>query len=90
MASVWEIAIKTRSGKLTAIVDFERDYPVLMERNGFTPLVATNDHALRAGFLPGNHRDPFDRMLAAQALAEDLTLLTRDRQIAAFGCRTLW
>ena len=50
----------------------------------------TDDHALMAAFLPGQHRDPFDRMLAAQAVIEDLTLITRDPQLAGFGCRLLW
>ena len=40
--------------------------------------------------LPGEHRDPFDRLIAAQALIEDLTVVTRDREIAAFGCKVLW
>jgi len=89
-ASIWEIAIKTASGKLDVIEDFQRDYRPLMARNGFEALAMTDDHALMAGFLPGEHRDPFDRMLAAQAVIEDLTLITRDQQLGGFGCRTLW
>jgi PIN domain nuclease of toxin-antitoxin system len=89
-ASVWEIAIKTASGKLDEIEDFQRDYRPLMARNGFEALPMSDDHALMAAFLPGPHRDPFDRMLAAQAVIEDLTIITRDPQLAGFGCRTLW
>jgi PIN domain nuclease of toxin-antitoxin system len=89
-ASIWEIAIKTASGKLDVIEDFQRDYRPLMARNGFEALAMTDDHALMASFLPGEHRDPFDRMLAAQAVIEDLTLITRDQQLGGFGCRTLW
>ena len=89
-ASIWEIAIKTASGKLDVIEDFRRDYRPLMERNGFESLAMTDDHALMAGFLPGEHRDPFDRMLAAQAVIEDLTVITRDPQLARLGCRTMW
>jgi PIN domain nuclease of toxin-antitoxin system len=89
-ASIWEIVIKTASGKLDAIEDFPRDYRPLMARNGFEALAMTDDHALMAGFLPGEHRDPFDRMLAAQAMIEDLILITRDPQIVGFGCRVLW
>lgn len=89
-ASIWEIAIKTASGRLDVIEDFQRDYRPLMSRNGFETLVMTDDHALMAAFLPGQHRDPFDRMLAAQAVIEDLTLVTRDPQLAGFGCRLLW
>lgn len=90
VASVWEIAIKTRSGTLAAIENFPRDYAPLMARNGFESLTIRDDHALRAGFLSGTHRDPFDRMIAAQALTEGLTVLTRDREIASFGCEVLW
>jgi PIN domain nuclease of toxin-antitoxin system len=89
-ASVWEIAIKTRSGKLTVVEDFQRDYAPLMYLNRFETLPMTDEHALRAGFLPGKHGDPFDRMIAAQALVEGMTVLTRDREIAAFGCNVIW
>lgn len=89
-ASVWEIATKSRLGKLPEIADFAGQYGPLMQRDGFETLAVSDAHSLRAGYLPGKHRDPFDRMLAAQALIEDLTVLTRDREIAAFGCRTIW
>jgi PIN domain nuclease of toxin-antitoxin system len=89
-ASIWEIAIKTASGKLETIEDFQRDYRPLMTRNDFEALAMTDDHALLAAFLPGRHRDPFDRMLAAQAMIEDLTLVSRDPRLADFGCRLLW
>ncbi|HEV2866953.1 MAG TPA: type II toxin-antitoxin system VapC family toxin [Allosphingosinicella sp.] len=89
-ASIWEIAIKTAAGRLYAIEDFRRDYRPLMERNAFESLGISDDHALMAGFLPGEHRDPFDRMLAAQAVIENLTVITRDPQLAGFGCRTMW
>jgi PIN domain nuclease of toxin-antitoxin system len=89
-ASIWEIAIKTASGKLDAIEDFQRDYRPLMAQNGFETLPMTDEHALTAGLLPGPHRDPFDRMIAAQALIESLTVITRDKQLAGFGCRTIW
>ena len=51
---------------------------------------AISDHAIRAGLLPGPHRDPFDRLLAAQALTENLVLVTRDPIFADFGVETLW
>ena len=89
-ASVWEIAVKSAAGKLDMIEDFQRDYPILMAENGFPVLAMTDLHSLAAGFLPGSHRDPFDRMLAAQALAENLTLISRDPELAGFGCRTIW
>lgn len=89
-ASVWEIAIKSNAGKLPEIVDFESQYGPLMQANDFRSLAVTDDHALRGGFLPGAHRDPFDRLIAAQALIEGMTVITRDREIAAFGCEVLW
>ena len=89
-ASVWEIAIKSNAGKLPEIVDFENQYGPLMQANGFRTLAVTDVHVLRGGFLPGAHRDPFDRLTAAQALIEDLIVVTRDPEIAAFGCKVLW
>ena len=89
-ASVWEIAIKSHAGKLPEIVDFESQYGPLMQANGFRALAVTDEHALRAGFLPGEHRDPFDRLIAGQALMEGMAVITRDPAIAAFGCDVLW
>lgn len=81
-ATVWEIAIKQALGKL------EVASPDLVEEisaNGFVELPITSRHALRAGGLPRHHDDPFDRMLVAQAAAEGLTLVSRDRSFAAYG-----
>ncbi len=88
--SVWEIANKIRIGKLPEIEDFEGQLPTMMRANAFVMLDLTATHALRAGFLNGLHRDPFDRLIAGQALAERLTVITSDRQIGAFGCETIW
>ena len=88
--SVWEIANKNRLGKLPQIARFAAEQPALVQQNGFRMLDLTSDHALRAGYLPGAHRDPFDRLLAGQALVEDMTVLTNDPEIAAFGCKVLW
>lgn len=85
-----EIAIKYRIGKLPEFGDPETRFPALMAANQFDSLHVTDAHALRAGLLPGDHRDPFDRLLAAQALIEDMTVVTRDPAFAAFGCKTLW
>jgi PIN domain nuclease of toxin-antitoxin system len=89
-ATAWEIATKFRIGKLDDIGDPAVEYPRLMARNGFETLEITSGHGLRAGLLDGAHRDPFDRLIAAQALMEDMTVVTRDREIAAFGCKVLW
>lgn len=88
--NVWEIASKNRIGKLNAFGNFERDFPKLVERSDFRLLDLTAAHAMRAGYLPGAHRDPFDRLIAGQALVERMTVLTNDPAIAAFGCKVLW
>lgn len=90
VASAYELALKYRLGKLPDMADPAEHWRPLMESNGFSSLPITEDVALKAGLLPPERRDPFDRLIAAQALAEDLTLVTCDRQIAGFGCRTLW
>jgi PIN domain nuclease of toxin-antitoxin system len=84
-ASVWEITIKRALGKLEApesIVDAIRDA-------GFETLDITPDHAERAGGLPPHHRDPFDRMLVAQAVAEQCTLVTRDDALQDYDVEIL-
>lgn len=86
----YEIANKFRIGKLDLIGDPAVELPRLMVEHDFLPLRVTEQHALAAALLPGAHRDPFDRIIAAQALAEDLTLVTRDPVFTGFGCRVLW
>lgn len=85
-----EIAIKFRIGKLAEFGDPRRRLPALLAADNFESLSISPSHALVAGLLTGDHRDPFDRILAAQALEEDLTLVTRDPELAAFGCKVLW
>jgi len=83
--TIWEITIKQAVGKLTGPAD-------LAERvrdAGFQELPITSAHALVAGRLPLLHRDPFDRMLVAQARVEGLTLVTRDADIPRYGVDTL-
>ncbi|MEV4757868.1 type II toxin-antitoxin system VapC family toxin [Micromonospora sp. NPDC049559] len=78
--SLWEITIKQAEGKLGGPPD-------LAERvrdMGFRELPVTHAHAIAAGRLPAHHRDPFDRMLVAQAVSEGLTLATRDGSIALY------
>ncbi len=85
-----EIALKWRLGKLPNLGDPRDSYRPLMVRNNFVDLAISSEHAVRAGTLEGRHRDPFDRVIAAQALIEDLTVITRDPEIAGFGCKVLW
>lgn len=84
-ASIWEAAIKVQLGKLDAPESLAE---VAMEE-GFEPLDITFDHAELAGRLPQHHRDPFDRMLVAQARVERLTIVSRDRVFATYGVDVL-
>ncbi len=79
-ASVWEIAIKKRLGKLSAPDNLLE----VLESSDFTPLPISLAHAAAAGALPPHHDDPFDRMLIAQARDEGLVLATRDRRFDAY------
>jgi PIN domain nuclease of toxin-antitoxin system len=88
--SAWEIATKARIGKLTDMPDAVARYPVLITRNRFRALAIDAGHALRAGQYPQLHRDPFDRLLAAQAEIEKMPLITRDQELASFGCDVYW
>lgn len=90
VASAYEVANKHRLGKLDVIGDPALKYPALMIEHGFVELSITGPQALRAGRLPGEHRDPFDRLIAAQALEDGLVVVTCDPKIAAFGCKVLW
>ncbi len=84
-ASMWEIAIKAELGKLRLPGSPADWLPGALERTGFDTLPIGGAHALAAGGLPPHHRDPFDRMLVAQALAEGLTIVTRDARFERYG-----
>ena len=84
-ASAWEIATKHRLGKLPSAAALALDIAGTVETQGFVALPISLAHAGRAGALPGPHRDPFDRMLIAQAQAENLVLLTADEALAGYG-----
>jgi PIN domain nuclease of toxin-antitoxin system len=81
-ASLWEIAIKEALGRLDVELD---DLEQAIARNGFRPLLISFNHALTAGGLPPVHRDPFDRMLVAQASVEELRLMSHDRVFERYG-----
>lgn len=89
-ASAWEIATKVRLGKLPSGVELAAEFAGLIEREGFHLLSISVDHALRAGLLPGSHRDPFDRMLIAQAQADGLPLISNEHLFDAYAIRRLW
>jgi PIN domain nuclease of toxin-antitoxin system len=88
--SAWEIATKVRLGKLPTAADLVADFVGYMEREGFELLSISSDHAIRAGLLPGPHKDPFDRMLIAQAQAEGLPVLSNDQAFDSYGVRRIW
>jgi PIN domain nuclease of toxin-antitoxin system len=88
-ATAWELAIKTAGGKLNALSLVTRFSEFLMEE-GFVDLTIASSHAIRAGLLPAHHRDPFDRMLIAQAQAENLTVVSNDIVFDHYGVRRVW
>jgi PIN domain nuclease of toxin-antitoxin system len=89
-ASAWEIATKVRIGKLPQHAGVAEDLPTHLAREGFTPLNISVEHALRSGLLPAHHKDPFDRMLIAQAQAEDLQLVSNEELFDLYGVTRLW
>lgn len=90
-ASAWEISTKVRLGKLTGHDHVVGAWSSYLTRLGVQALPISDAHALLAGTLTWEHRDPFDRMLAAQALTEGLTLVTRDQAFDSLGSvRTRW
>ena len=84
IVSLWEIAIKTSTGKLTAVSPLDKLVPT-----GISILPVPLSHLLRLQTLPYHHRDPFDRLLIAQALTENLALLSVDKHFAAYGVALL-
>lgn len=87
--SAWEVTTKARLGKLTAGL-LAHDFVGEVRRQGFVPLPITLDHGQRAGNLPGPHRDPFDRMLIAQAQAENLVLVSNETIFDTYGVQRVW
>ena len=90
VGSAWEIATKVRLGKLPGAEAFEADFLEVIEEADYTLLAIEAADALRAGRLAGEHKDPFDRVLAAQALSRDIPMLSRDAKLDGFGVRRIW
>lgn len=89
-ATVWEIATKYRLGKLAHAAAFAEAVPSAVASQGFLGLPVSLEHAALSGSQRGAHKDPFDRMLIAQAMLEDLTLVSNEASFDAFGIRRLW
>ncbi|HEY4907098.1 MAG TPA: type II toxin-antitoxin system VapC family toxin [Candidatus Acidoferrum sp.] len=89
VGSLWEIAIKQQLGKLKAsnlVNNFQKE----LDDAGFVELPISGVHAIRAAVLPINHRDPFDRLLIAQAEIENVPIVSRDSQFDAYGVHRVW
>ncbi len=89
-ATAWEITTKHRLGKLPRAGDVARDVARCVASQGFHALPVTVVDAERAGRLPGPHKDPFDRMIAAQALEDGRLLVSNETVFDAYGVRRLW
>ena len=89
-ASAWEMAVKISLEKLELDRNLERFLPEQMAANGFGMLPIDLRHVSRVARLPFHHRDPFDRLIVAQALLEDLSVVTADGVFAKYGVRRTW
>jgi PIN domain nuclease of toxin-antitoxin system len=89
-ASAWEIVIKHALGKLSLPLPPAEYLPSRMAALGHLSLPVEQHHALRVAALPAHHKDPFDRILVAQAQAEDMRIVTADRLLAAYDVRVIW
>lgn len=88
--SAWEIATKVRLGRLPSAAELIEDFVGEMERQRIAILDVSAKHGIRAGSLPGPHKDPFDRMLIAQALGENIPILSNDQALDGYGITRLW
>lgn len=89
-ATAWEIAMKFRCGRLPEAEAFVHSFSKNLRALGFTELAISVNHAQRAGLLPGNHKDPFDRMLIAQAQAEGFAIISNEKLFDTYHVPRLW
>jgi PIN domain nuclease of toxin-antitoxin system len=89
-ASTWEISTKHRIGKLPDVSSIVADLDAVIIGQGFTPLPISTRHGQAAGSLPGPHKDPFDRMLIAQAMLNNMLLVSNELPFDTYGVRRLW
>lgn len=88
--SAYEIGIKVQSGKLEFARNIWTNLPAIIAGNAFHNLSVNIEHSLLASKLPTNHRDPFDRLLAAQEIVERMDLITIDARLKDLGARVVW
>ncbi len=86
VGSLWELAVKRSLGKL----DFPHDFQTVLRDEAFDLLPITYDHLRVLEGLPSHHRDPFDRLLIAQSIADDLIVVTSGQKFASYNIRVLW
>jgi PIN domain nuclease of toxin-antitoxin system len=89
-ASAWEIAIKLSLGRLNSAANLVSDFDRELRLDGFESLAISAQHGIRAGLLPGPDKDPFDRMLVAQAQAENLAVVSNDQVFDRYGVKRFW
>jgi PIN domain nuclease of toxin-antitoxin system len=89
-ASAWEIATKVRLGRFLEAAKLESRFLQAMDKAGYQLLPISPEIALRAGRLPGAQGDPFDRMIAAQALSEEVSIISVDEKLDTFHVRRIW
>ena len=89
-ATAWEVSIKAYLGKLVLPAAPAVCVPAFMAKQGLRPLPVTHLHAVKVYDLPPHHQDPFDRLLIAQAIVEDMTILTADHNFRKYPIRVIW
>ncbi|MCA2374050.1 type II toxin-antitoxin system VapC family toxin [Agrobacterium genomosp. 3 str. CIP 111-78] len=89
-ASAWEIATKFARGRLPGASLILPDFAGVVRQEGFLELPINSAHMVRSAMLPGDHRDPFDRILAAQSILENMALISIDEKIPSLGIMTRW
>lgn len=89
-ASAWELTTKIRIGKLPVAVKFAIEFREKVRGLGFHELAVTVEHGQRAGLMHGVHKDPFDRMLIAQALTENLEIVSNEQIFDQYNVRRVW
>jgi PIN domain nuclease of toxin-antitoxin system len=89
-ASAWEVATKVRLGKLDMAAEVVQNFEAYMALERFFALSVTTEHGILAGSLPGPHKDPFDRMLLAQAMIEKIPIISNDKALDGYGVTRLW
>lgn len=89
-ASAYEIAYKHRAGQLPKAGALVMNFDAEIAEEGFMPLPISMEHGRRAGELADEHGDPFDRMLAAQAICEGMAIVSNDEKLSALGAKRVW